>query len=557
MVTISRAEYDALKAQNAELSGQVDWLLEQMRLAKKKLFGASSEKIQEEVMGQLSLLFNEAEAFLKTEDPQKTTVAAHNRKKHSGSVEDILPEGVPVEVVEHRLPEEERNCPACGTVMQEIGKEVRRTLVIVPAQVKVREDWYFSYACGICKAESTETPVIKTPKDKPVISGSFASPEAIAHIMTQKFVMGSPLYRQEQEFNRNGVMLSRQTMSSWLLKATSDWLKPVYDELHRQLVRHSVLHADETTLQVLREPGKAAQTKSYMWLYRTGGDAEHPIVLYEYRPDRKAENPKRFLADFSGYLHADGYQGYYTLPENITMVGCWAHARRKFDEAVSSLPKAKQIGSSALIGQHYCSQLFTIEEKLAELNPEERYIKRLELEKPVLDALLAWAQTIKAAPKSALGKALYYLQEQWPYLIRYLQDGRLEISNNRAERSIKPFVMGRKNFLFANTPNGAEGSAMMYSLIETAKENNLDPYRYLLHIFQTAPNLDWTQPHAVLPLLPQNAPEQCHVPQPLRTNKSNAYGFVRGAEYYRSVSKSSSNTVNGAFVRGAEYYAKL
>jgi transposase len=229
--------------------------------------------------------------------------------------------------------------------MQEIGKEVRRTLVIVPAQVKIREDWYFSYACQTCKAAATETPVVKTQKDKPVITGSFASPEAIAHIMTQKFVMGSPLYRQEQELNRNGVMLSRQTMSNWILKAAEDWLKPIYEEFHRQLVRRSVLHADETTPQVLREPGKSAQSKSYMWLYRTGGDAEHPIVLYEYRRDRKAENPKRFLESFSGYLHADGYQGYYILPNTITVVGCWGHYPRCMIIRESML-KAEEIGKA-------------------------------------------------------------------------------------------------------------------------------------------------------------------------------------------------------------------
>jgi transposase len=515
MITISRAEYEALKAQNTEQSRQIEWLMEQIRLTRKKLFGSSSEKTQEEVMDQLSFLFNEAEAYIKPEkpEPEKTEVAAHTRQKRGGNIEEILPDDVPVEVVEHRLPEEDRLCPACDTTMQEIGKEVRRTIIIEPAKFKIREDWYFSYACGSCKAEADETPVVKTPKDKPVISGSFASPEAIAHIMTQKFVMYAPLYRQEQEYNRSGVMLSRQTMSSWILKASEDWLKPVYDELHRQLVQRSVLHADESTLQVLREPGKSAQSKSYMWLYRTSGDTEHPIVLYEYRPDRKAENPKRFLEGFSGYLHADGYQGYYTLPENITVVGCWAHARRKFDEAVNSLPKSDQKESSAMIGQQYCDKLFSIEDKLVDLSPEERYFKRLELEKPVLDALLAWAEAKNAAPKSALGKALYYLREQWPHLIRYLEDGRLELSNNRAERSIKPFVMSRKNFLFANTPNGAQGSAIIFSLIETAKENHLDPYRYMVYVLSTAPNLDQTHPAWVTSLLPVNAPEQCRVPQ--------------------------------------------
>ena len=281
--------------------------------------------------------------------------------------------------------------------------------------------------------------------------------------------------------------------------------------MKKRLVKEKVLHADETTLQVLREPGKSAQSKSYMWLYRTGKHAAQPMILYEYKADRKAANAEKFLEGFSGWLHADGYPGYHRLPEKIRVVGCWAHLRRKFDEAVNSLPKKDQPDAAALRGQAYCSRLFAIEQELAELPPEERYTQRQERSKPVMDALLAWAETIHAAPKSALGKALYYLKEQWPYLIRVLEDGRLELSNNLAERSIKPFVIGRKNFLFANTPRGAQGSAVIYSMIETAKANDLDPYRYLTWVLTNAPILaakddDWKEK-----LLPANAPAVCRV----------------------------------------------
>lgn len=274
-----------------------------------------------------------------------------------------------------------------------------------------------------------------------------------------------------------------------------------------------MLHGDETTLQVLKEPGKSAQSKSYMWLYRTSGDASMPIVLYDYQPNRKAENAKEFLADFSGWLHADGYAGYHKLPESIRVVGCWAHARRKLDEALTATPKASQADSAAAVGVGYCSRLFKLEEAFAELTAEERYHKRLEQEKPVLDTLLAWANALrpKTAPKSALGKALHYLLGQWLYLVRYLEDGRLELSNNRAERSIKPFVMGRKNWLFANTPTGAQSSAVIYSIIETAKENGLDPYRYLLWIFQTAPNLAQQGDNWAAQFLPQWAPVECRI----------------------------------------------
>ena len=211
-----------------------------------------------------------------------------------------------------------------------------------------------------------------------------------------------------------------------------------------------MLHWDETTLQVLHEKGKSAASKSYMWLYRTSGNAEVSIVLYDYQPNRKAENAETFLEGFSGWLHADGYQGYHKLPENIRVVGCWAHARRKFDEALTAVPKEQQSASKPAEALCYFAKLFQLEQDFTALTAEERYAKRLEQEKPVLDALLAWANGLKpqTAPKSALGKALHYLLEQWPYLVCYLEDGRLEFSNNRAERSIKPFVMGWKNFLF-------------------------------------------------------------------------------------------------------------
>lgn len=509
---VSRAEYDALKRENAELNQKLDFLMGQLRLAKKKMFGASSEQAAEQLLGQLSFLFNEAEAWTPREEKasETTAVAAHTRQKRSSDLDEILPEGVAVEVVEHGIPEAERVCDACGTVMEQIGKEVRRTLVLRPATATIREDVYYTYACRKCSVEATETPILKTERIPPVISGSYASPEAIAHIMVQKFVMASPLYRQEQELNRSGIQLSRQTMSNWILRAADDWLTPIYEEMKKRLVKEKVLHADETTLQVLKEPGKSAQSKSYMWLYRTGKYTSQPMILYEYRPDRKASNAETFLKEFSGWLHADGYPGYHRLPEHIRVVGCWAHLRRKFDEAVKSLPQKDQANAAALQGQAYCSRLFSIEQELAELPPEERYTQRLERSKPVMDALLAWAETTNAAPKSALGKAIYYLKEQWPYLTRVLEDGRLELSNNLAERSIKPFVIGRKNFLFANTPWGAQGSAVIYSMIETAKESGLDPYRYLTWLLTNAPILAARDDSWADKFLPANAPADCH-----------------------------------------------
>jgi transposase len=514
MVTISRAEYEKLQAQSkriSELESRVDLLMEALRLARHKQFGASSEKSEDTLMEQLSFLFNEAEVFSATDKEEAenvTVVAAHKRRKKHEYTLDSIPEGMATKQVEHRLEGEDLVCPQCGDTMTEIGKEVVRTLEIIPAQMVVREDIYYTYACQNCNKEDIETPVVKAPREKNIIPGSFATPEAIAHIMTQKFVMGCPLYRQEQEINRKGIKLSRQTMSNWILKATEDYLAPVYKQLHKELLKRDVLHADETTLQVLHEPGRAPQSDSYMWLYRTSGDTDNPIVLYEYQPGRGAKHPKEFLSGYKGYLHTDGYAGYHDLGEDITVVGCWAHARRKFDEAVKSLPKGKAKGSSAFQGLTYCNLLFGIEQEIADKTAEERYEERLRQAKPVLDAFVSWANSRTAAPKSALGKAFTYLKEQWPYLTNYLKDGRLEISNNRAERSIKPFVIDRKNFLFANTPKGATGSAVMFSLIQTAIENGLDPYKYMTWLLKQAKDADLTDVETVRSLLPWNMLEE-------------------------------------------------
>ena len=511
-VTISCAEYeelttkmDSLKAENAELSQQVQWLLEQMRLARKKQFGSSSEQSKYDAPEQLSL-FNEAEFFADDSvEPEFVEIEKHCRKKRV-ETKDELPEDLPVETTEHYLPDDEQNCPECGEPLHIMGKTVQRRLKLIPAQAIIVEDIYYTYSCRNCEKNGIAVPVIKVPQLNNVINGSFATPEAVAHLMTQKYVMGSPLYRMEKELKLKGIMLSRQTMSNWMLRSAEDWLTPIYNRMHKLLVQQEVLHADETTLQVLHEDGKKAQTKSYMWLYLTSGDAKTPIVLYDYQPDRKASRPKDFLEGFSGYLHTDGYAGYHSLPDNIVVVGCLAHARRKFDEALKAMPEAEREGSSALTGGRYCDKLFAIDDELKELTPENRYEERQKQAKPVLDELLLWLKSQKAAPKSGLGKAIHYTLEQWRHLERYLLDGRLEISNNRAERSIKPFVIDRKNFLFVNTPRGADGSAVMFSLIETALKNKLDPYKYLTYVFKEAPNIDMNNEESFVRLLPWNAP---------------------------------------------------
>ena len=478
-----------LEQKVAELTAKLDWYERQYRLAMQRRYGSSSERTAPEERQ----LFNEAEAEAKPSLPEPTieTITYH-RKKKAGHRQDMLKD-LPVEVVEHRLSEEERICERCGSVKHEMSKQVKRVLEIIPAQVKVREDVYFVYSCRTCEHSDTTTPITTAEMPASVIPGSLASPSAIAHVMTQKYVMGMPLYRQEQQLHQLGVQLSRQTLANWMLAASDRWLTPIYDRMRDHLLKQEVLHADETTLQVLREEGRRASTQSYLWLYRTGRDGP-PIILFDYQTTRSAKHPRRFLEGFKGYLHVDGYVGYDGLP-GIILVGCWAHARRRFDEALKALPPSNS-GEPATVqkGLEFCNRLFAIERDLKDVSVEERYRGRLERSKPVLDAFLAWLdeESFKTLPKSALGQAIAYCHTQWSKLTTFLQDGRLELDNNRSERSIKPFVIGRKNWLFSNTPRGAQASATIYSIVETAIENGVIPFDYLRHIFEVLPNMHVT-----------------------------------------------------------------
>jgi transposase len=307
-----------------------------------------------------------------------------------------------------------------------------------------------------------------------------------------------------------GVELSRQTMANWMIQGSNRWLWPLYERMRQHLLQKEILHADETTLQVL----EAANSTSYMWLYRTGRDGP-PIVLYDYQSSRASKHPARFLETFKGYLHVDGYAGYNGLSD-IRLVGCWAHARRKFDEALKAVPTKETTPTAAREGLEFCNKLFAIERELHNVTPKERYEERLVKSQPVVEVFSAWLkyQTPRVLPKSALGQAIQYCRNQWPKLTVFLEDGRLELDNNRSERSIKPFVIGRKNWLFANTTRGAKASATIYSVVETAKENGLNPFAYLSYLFEQLPNVDLQNPAVIDSLLPWSAslPEGCRVP---------------------------------------------
>jgi transposase len=497
-----------LEQENAELSAKLNWFEEQFRLSQKKRFASSSEATHEQ-----GELFNEAEVEAKPLAEPTIEEITYKRRKRQGKREEDLKD-LPVEIIEYRLSPEEQVCPCCLGALHEMSAEIRQELKIVPPSVSVVKHVRFVYACRHCDSKEITTPVITAPMPKAMLPGSLASPSAVAFIMAQKYVEAMPLYRQEHAFARLGVELSRQTMANWMVEGSNRWLTPLYDRMHEHLLKQSVLYADETTCQVLREPGRAATSKSYLWLYRTGRDGPG-IVLYDYQTTRASKHPTKFLTGFKGYLHVDGYPGYGALP-NVTLAGCWAHARRKFVESLKALPADKRNADvAAKEGLEFCNRLFAIEREIKELSNETRLHVRLKRSRPAVDDFFAWLkyQKPRALPKSAFGQAIGYCLNQREKLEAFLLDGRLELDNNRSERSIKPFVIGRKNWMFSNTPKGAKASATIYSIIESAKENGLNPFAYLKYLFEELPNSDIRDENILDTFLPWSGalPVECRV----------------------------------------------
>ena len=524
-----RIENGVIKAELAEVNRKLSWFMEQLFSNRRKLYGQSSEKSAYDGAVQLDLFTEDETGIVVTEFDNTTegatedTAAAEQpqkkRPKKRGEMSTRLPANLPVERVECVLPEDEQECPKCGELMHDMGRDLdRRELKIIPAKAVVTEYWRHSYSCRRCEKTAVDesVPVIKAPLPPQVIKGSMCAPETVAHIIVEKCVMGSPLYRQEKSWRQRGIPITRQTMANWLIRCSKDYFEPIYAELHRRLCLQECLNVDETTFQVLKEPGKLPQSDSRMWLYRTGIDAEHPIVLYDYQPDRRQERPKEFLAGFSGYIMTDGYSAYHNMPKNIIVVGCFAHVRSKFVDALRCLKEKDQPGSLAFKGKEFCDKLFDIDREITDKTFKERYEIRNKKAAPILDEFHAWLVSVQkhTSTKSKLGIAVSYALNQWKYLIRYLLDGRLECNNNRAERSIKPFVINRKNFLFADSVAGARTAAVLQSLTETSMENGLNPFEYLAHVLRSAAAGNIRVDADLLNrLLPENAPESCRVPR--------------------------------------------
>ena len=496
-------------------------VLEQMADLKRHRFGRSSEKHETEdqmsfmeVDGKI-VFFNEAEAVAAEENTQEEpeSVSRRKPKKKQGKREEDL-DGLPVVVVEHSMTDEELEDKFGKDGWKQLPDEVYRRYSFTPAKIEVEEHHVKVYA-----GKETED-VIKAPHPQTLLRGSLVSPSLEAAVMNAKYVNAVPLYRQEQEFERYGLHISRQNMANWTIQCADRYLAVLYDYLHEKLYGYHVLQADETPVLVNKD-GRPAGSKSYMWVYRTGRMyTECQIVLYEYQRTRNASHPGEFLKDFSGVCVTDGYQVYHTIEderEDLKIAGCWSHARRRFDEAVKALPKAKQKDSRAYLALTMIQAIYREEKLLKDLPAKERMIRRQLSVRPLVEAYFVWVrETLPKVPqKSRTWEGFNYSLNQEKYLKVFLDDGEVPMDNNAAEQSIRGFCIGKKNWVMIDTIAGAKSSAIIYSIAETAKANNLKPYDYFEYLLTEIPkHLDVPDRSFLDDLLPwsPSLPENCRKP---------------------------------------------
>jgi transposase len=455
---------------------QLESYIKQLR---HKTFSPSSEKLSPDQLG----LFNEAEETALSgvgEAETPITVASHERARQPRVA---IPDDLPRETLIYDLNDDEKVCPHDGTVLTQIGSEDHEQLDIIPAQVKVLRHCRLKYACSCCHQH-----IVTASKPRQPIEKSIASAGLLAYVAVQKYCDALPLYRQSAIFSRLGIRLDRANLANWMIKV-GELVQPLINLLHEHILEQPLVHMDETTLQVLNEPGKTPQSRSYMWLLACFH--QQPVMIFHYATTRHQSVPLEQLSTDTQALMVDGYQGYQPACDDydILRLGCWAHARRKFVEAKRQQLKGKTGKADQALA--FIQKLYAIERHITDEPPDQRLSIRQQQAKPVIDKLQAWLEQslVNTLPKTALGKALHYLHHQWPRLIRYLDDGTYPIDNNLAENAIRPFVVGRKNWLFSNSQAGAKASANLYSLIQTAKANGINPYEYLKLVFKEMPNV--------------------------------------------------------------------
>ena len=493
LITTQTKSMDSLQKTIEELRQELNNKQAEVDYLKAKLFGSSSEKCKSSFPGQMNL-FEELpdERIPEIIEPETIDVSAHKReRKPKASYEEMFDSLPRREVMLDTLTDEDKHCPVCGTQMVPIGTETARTeLVFHPAYLERVDYLATTYECPFCKA-SPEPQFVKEESGTPLVPHSYVSSGLAAHVMYGKFINALPYYRQEKDFeNRFGVKIGRGTMAHWTIYCAENYFSPMTEYFHRLLSGRKFVAADETPIQVLKEADRRPQSKSYVWLFRSGDDGLPPIIIYQYHPTRNGDAAAEFFQGNAPgtYINADGYAGYNKL-KDFKRCCCYAHIRRYFLEAIPK-GKEKDYTAPAVQGLLYCNKLFEYERAYREkgLSYKQIYNRRLKDQKPVVEAFAAWIAKQSAPNGSRLSRALTYAGNQGPYLMTYLEDGRCSISNNLSENSIRPVTVGRRNWLVCDTTAGADASMMVYSLLETARANGLNPQKYLEYLLEARPD---------------------------------------------------------------------
>ena len=504
---------DQIEKQRIQLENMIQALLH----ARKRQFGASSEVTS---LGQMNL-FETTQELAKElfKEQKKITVPSHERTARQPGVRAEMLAGLPKEIEEFIINPEE-TCSICDGELKIIGKKLVRTEVeFIPAKLKVKQIVQQVAKCTKCGTGESENPkdhFQKAAVPNPVLVHSIATASLVAQVMYQKFAMGIPFNRQEKDWYRLGLVLPRANMANWTIRCSEDWMTPIYDRIHEKLLNRQVLHMDETRIQCNKEEGKKASSDSFMWVIRSAACEDIQGTFFYYSRTRSGDIAKQLLAGFHGYLTTDAYGGYEKV-ENIKRNLCWAHVRRYLIESIPLDNKGKEIpGSKGTEGREFINLLFKLEEDMSDLTYDKKREKRQEVSRAILDAFWSWIEETSAlsTTNEKLTKALTYATNQRKYLETFLEDGRLPISNNLCEANIRPFATARRAWLFADTPKGATANAVLYTLVESAKANNLDVYEYLKYLLEEMPNRDFNNhPEILDQFLPWSVelPEECRL----------------------------------------------
>ena len=500
---------------------QIENLTQAVLHARKKMYGPSSEAAQ--VTGQLNL-FPEQERLLQelAKQQKEITVPEHTRKVRQAGVRSEMLSSLETEI-ERCVVSEEEACPVCGAQLTKVGEKAVRTEVLYePAKLKVKQYVQEIKKCTKCGSQDSEklSPTFAAARvPKGLLPHSIASPSLVAGSLYQKYDMGIPLARQERDWYRIGLSVCRSTMLHWVIRCSQEWLEPIFLRMHQVIMETcSVLMGDETRIQCNKEPGKKASSESFMWVVRTGSFEEIRAALFHYARTRSGAEAKRLYSGFDGYLVTDACDS-YEKAEGVTRALCWSHLRRHYIESIPLDSAGKELkGSKGAEAREWRSQLFKIEKKIQSLDPQERLEKRKELSQPILEAFWSWVEETseKYTANESLKKAPQYSRNQKKYLNTFMEDGRLPISNNECEACIRPFATGRKSWLFADAPEGARASGIVYSLVESSKLNQLDVFRYLSYLLEKMPEIDYqyqNDPSILDPYLPwsRDLPEYCRI----------------------------------------------